>query len=128
MNHITEHTLGIIVLKPGPTGRPGAGTGPGWRKNRERKNPVWPGDPANPVKTRLQTRWILFFFVFLLKQYRFDFKNKLARPTWWPDQNSKSESWTRPTTGSSLKTMLVFFICFVTKGIEIASTQTYYLY
>jgi len=65
-----------IVLKPGPTGRPGTGIGPGWRKNRGRKtrrDPVsnsltfvftkttsfwfkkiknWPGRPSDPVKTR----------------------------------------------------------------------------
>jgi hypothetical protein len=68
-----------IVLKPGLTwrvdlrrGQPGAGTEPGWRKNRGRKNSVWLG------KTRLQS--VDFFF--LLKQHRFDFKKKnwLGRP------------------------------------------------
>jgi len=37
--------------RPGPAGRPGAGTGPGWRKNGGRKNPVWPGWPDG------STRW-----------------------------------------------------------------------
>jgi hypothetical protein len=56
-----------------PTGRPGARTGPGWRKNMGRKNPVWPGDLANPVKNSVATRWVLFFtktmsFWFFLKK------------------------------------------------------------
>jgi len=58
-----------IVLKPGPArrvdlgpGRPEAGTGPGWRKNRKSHDPVWPGrlgelTRQNPVATR----WLLFF-------------------------------------------------------------------
>jgi hypothetical protein len=44
-----------VVLKSGPVrrvdswpGRSGPGTGPGWRKNRKRKIPVWPGDPVRP--------------------------------------------------------------------------------
>jgi len=36
-------------VDPGP-GRPGAGTGPGWWKNGGRKNPMWPGDPADPAR------------------------------------------------------------------------------
>ena len=47
------NTVKIIVLKSGPArrvdpgpGRPGAGTGPGWRKNRGRKNLAWPGWPG----------------------------------------------------------------------------------
>jgi hypothetical protein len=40
-----------LAGKPG-TSRPGAGTGPGWRKNRGRKNQCdpagWLGDPARP--------------------------------------------------------------------------------
>ena len=57
-----------IVLKPDParrvdpgSDRLGAGTRPGWRKNRGRKNPMWPGWPGWPGKTQLQTRWFFFF-------------------------------------------------------------------
>jgi hypothetical protein len=56
--------------QPGPVGRPGAGTGLGWKKNRGRKNPVRPGNTRS--KTRLQP--VDFCFVFLLKRRRFDFK------------------------------------------------------
>ena len=52
-----------IVLKPGPMSRPGAGIGPGWKKNKGRKtrrDPV-----ANPLT-----------FFFLLKRCRFDLKKK----------------------------------------------------
>ena len=89
----------IIVLKPGPArqvdpgpGRPGSGTGPSWRKNMERKNPVWPSKIRS--KTRLQP--VVFF---LLKQRRFDFfkKNWLG----WPGQNPEP----RPWIGPGLKTM-----------------------
>ena len=105
-----------IVLKLGPTrrvdpglGRPEAGTGPGWRKNGGRKNPVWPGGSTRwPGKTQWQTRWLLFFFVFfffLLKRRRFDFflKNWPGRPgqTRWPGQNPEPEPW----TGPGLKTL-----------------------
>jgi hypothetical protein len=61
-------------------GWPGAGTGPGWRKNRRRKNPVWPGQKpsCNPLT-----------FVFLLKRRRFNFFKKLTRTIWWFGQNPK---------------------------------------
>ena len=51
--------------RPGLVGRPGAETGPDWRKNRGKKNPVWPGQKpdCNPLT-----------FVFLLKRRRFNFK------------------------------------------------------
>jgi hypothetical protein len=70
LSTMTREGIHSIVLKPGPArrvdpgpGRPGAGTGPGWRKNRGRKNPVWPGGSTRwPGKTRWQTRWLLFFF------------------------------------------------------------------
>ena len=61
----------IIVLKPGPgPDQPGAGTGPGWWKNRKSHDPVWPGRPGeltrltrqNPVKNPVATRCLLFFF------------------------------------------------------------------
>jgi hypothetical protein len=73
----------IIVLKPGPVwrvdpgpGRSGAGTGPGWKKNRVRKNLVWPS------KTRSKT-WLqpVDFCFFLLKRRRFDFFKKRIDPT-----------------------------------------------
>jgi hypothetical protein len=70
-----------IVLKPGPArrvdqgpGRPGVGTGPDWRKNRVRKNPMWPGWLG---KTRLQP---VDFCFFLPKRRRFDFKKKQIDP------------------------------------------------
>jgi len=72
--YIFSEIISGIVLKPGSArrvdpglSRPGIGTRPGWRKNRVRKNPVWPSEPAilsyNPLT-----------FVFLLKQRRFDLK------------------------------------------------------
>jgi hypothetical protein len=79
-----------IVLKPGRAqrvdpgpGRPEAGTGPGWRKNRGRKNPVWlswPGDPVDPARPGCKPV-DFFIFYFLLKWRRFDFKKQeLTRP------------------------------------------------
>jgi hypothetical protein len=63
-------TLEINSFKTwsGPTGRPGAGTGPSWRKNMGRKNPVWPGKTQS--KTQLQP---VDFFFLLLKRRRFNF-------------------------------------------------------
>jgi len=78
-----------------PTGRSGAGTGPGWRKNIRRKNPVWPGDLANPVKNSVATRWVLFFtktmsfwFFFLKKSWpgRSDDPVKTQNLSLGPDQ------------------------------------------
>jgi hypothetical protein len=71
-----------IVLKParrvepGPS-RPVAATRPGWRKNRKRKNRC---DLVDPVKNPVATCWLLFFFVFLLKWYRFNFFLKKIDP------------------------------------------------
>jgi hypothetical protein len=58
---VKRYVFHSFETRPGPAGRPGAGTGSGWRKNKGRKNPAWPGWPG---KTRLQTRWLLFFFLF----------------------------------------------------------------
>ena len=75
---------------PDLTGLPGAGIESGWRKNKERKNPVWPG------KTRSKI-WLqpVDFFFFLLKRCRFDFLKKLTRAT-----RSKSGIQTLDRTGS----------------------------
>ena len=62
---IVQPTIIIIVLKFSSarrvdlgSGRFGAETRPGWRKNKERKNPVWPGCLAGwPYKTRSKT-WL----------------------------------------------------------------------
>ena len=83
-----------IVLKLGLTGRPRVGTRLGWRKNRGRKNPVWPGGLTrqNSVKNSVVTRW---FYFFLLKRHRFDLKKK---------------NWPGPATGPGLKNMLLKFI------------------
>lgn len=60
-----------IVLKPGPTGWSGTRLIWGWnwtrlKKNKGKKNPVWPGWPdglsRRPGKTRLQTCWLFFLF------------------------------------------------------------------
>ena len=78
-----------------PGGQSRAGTGPGWRKNRERKNPVWLN--GLPGKTRLQTYWLLSFLFFLLKRRRFDLKKKeLTQPIRWPRQNPEPGPWIRP--------------------------------
>jgi hypothetical protein len=63
-------------------------------------------DPVRPG-----CKLVDFCFFFLLKRRRFDFKKKL---TWWPDQNPKPESWTRPARKPGLKTMLlsVNSLCF----------------
>jgi hypothetical protein len=47
--YILAYIAPFIVLKPGPAGRLGTRS---WsqtelKKNRERKNPVWPGDPVD---------------------------------------------------------------------------------
>jgi hypothetical protein len=78
-------SLGSIVLKPGLTWwidqEPGAGTGPDWKKNRRRKNPVWPDGltqrPGWPGKTRLQP--VDFCFVFFTITMSFWFKIFLTR-------------------------------------------------
>ena len=62
-------------IRSSQTGRPETRptrneTGPGWKKNKEMKNLVWPDWPG-----RL-TQWSgcnSLTFIFLLKQYRFDF-------------------------------------------------------
>jgi hypothetical protein len=76
------YMLFFIVLKFGPAGWSGAETGLSWRKNKERKNSVWPGWPGKiRSKTRLQP--IDFCFFFKLKRHRFDFfKKKLTWTTW----------------------------------------------
>ena len=106
-----KRTVYAIVLKPGSAwrvdpgpGRPGTRTGPGWKKNKGRKNSVWPGWPGeltrqDPVVNPLT-------FVFFIKTTLFWFKKKLIQPTRWPGQNPKPEFWTGPTTGPGLKTMV----------------------
>jgi hypothetical protein len=83
--------------RPGPPGRPG--TGPtrgwnraGWRKNRVKKNPVWPGQKpgCNPLT-----------FVFLLKRYRFDLKKRID--TGDPVTRSKPETRTLNLEPSRIK-------------------------
>jgi len=97
-----------IVLKPGLArrvdpglGRPGAGTGPGWRKNGGRKNPAWPS------KTGCKLVDFCFFCFFTKTTSFWFFKKKLTRPTQWPGQNPKPGPW----TGPGLKTMgmVIFF-------------------
>jgi hypothetical protein len=94
----------LNFLKPGPAwrvdpgpGRSEAGTEPGWRKNRERKNPVWPGG-LTQSKTWLQPVDFCFYWndvilIFLKKNW-----------SGQPGQNLKSGFW----IGSGLKTMVIF--------------------
>jgi hypothetical protein len=97
--------------RPGLAGRPGAGTGAGWRKNRKRKNLVWPGRlNRRPGKTRLQTRWLLIFFVFFTKTTSFWFKKKLTRPT-----RSKPGTRALDRAGHRCKPIDFFFIIFLLK-------------
>jgi len=67
--------------------------------------PSWPGDPVDPVKNPVATRWLFF----LLKQRRFDFFKKInpGKPvkTQWPGQNLEPGPGTGPTTEPGLKTM-----------------------
>jgi len=91
-----------IVLKPslarwvdpGP-GRSGAGTGPGWRKNRGRKNPAWPRWPGELTRSKAQMQPV--DFCFFTKTMSFWFKKKN-----WPGQNPESGLW----IGLDLKAML----------------------
>jgi hypothetical protein len=91
-------------VDPGP-GRPGVGTGPGWRKKKKGK--TW-CDPARPGQNSVAIRWLLFF---LLKQRHFDFKKNWLG---WPGQNLKPGSW----TGPGLKTMLLPLIMMMIIKIE----------
>jgi hypothetical protein len=84
-------------------GRPGARAGSGWRKNRGRKNPMWPGDlvknhGCNPLT------FVLFFTKTML--FWFKKKKELTRATRWPSQNLEPGPWTEPATGPGLKTMV----------------------
>ena len=110
----TNPTSESIVLKPGPAwradpgpGRPEAGTGPGWRKNRGRKNSVWPSwpgdpvDPARPGQDPVANLLNFVFFFFLLKWRRFDLKKQeLTRPK----PGDPVKTW-NPEPGPNLKTM-----------------------
>ena len=65
----------IIVLKPGPAGRPETRPTRGWnraglKKNRGRKNPVWPG--CNPLT--------FIFFITKTTLFWLKKKNWLVRP------------------------------------------------
>jgi hypothetical protein len=82
-----------LAGRPG-TGRPGAGTGPGWRKNRGRKNQCDPVTRQDPVKNPVTTRWLFF----LLKRRYFDFKKN------WPERPGQNPE-PGPWTGLGLKTM-----------------------
>jgi len=82
-----------IVLKPGLTwrvdlgrGQPGAGTEPGWRKNRGRKNSVWLGK----TRSKPGCNPLTFFFT---KTTSFWFKKKeLTRATRWPGDPVKTRN------------------------------------
>ena len=108
-----NHYYHSFETRPGPRVDPGpeAETGPGWRKNGRRKNPMWPDWPGgltwqDPVANPLT--FVFFCFFFLLKQRHFDLKKKkLTRPTWWPDQNLEPGPWTGPATRPGLKTMTI---------------------
>jgi len=88
-----------IVLKPGLAqwvdlgpSRPGAGTGPGWRKKMERKNLMWAGWPGqDPVANPLT-----FDFFFTKTTSFWFFLKKMTRPIRWPGQNPEPGPWTRP--------------------------------
>jgi hypothetical protein len=72
--------LKTIVLKPGTAGRFRTRPTRDWRKNRERKNSVWPSWPRAgwPGKTWLKTRLQpIDFCFFLLKRHHFDFLKKI---------------------------------------------------
>jgi hypothetical protein len=86
--------------RPDLTGRPGAGTGPGLRKNRGSQNLGWLGDP---VKNSVATRWILLFFTKTTSFYFF--KSELTRATRWPSQNPEPRPWAGSTIGLGLKTL-----------------------
>ena len=85
--HVILLTLApVIVLKPGPAGRPGTWPTRGWnraglKKKREKEKPGvtrWV-DPARPDQDPVVNP-LTFFFVFLLKRRRFDFKKKRTDP------------------------------------------------
>ena len=70
----------IIILKSGLTRwvdqGPDIRIGLSWRKNRGRKNPVWPGDPVDPARSSQKHNYDSLIFFFLLKQYHFNLKKK----------------------------------------------------
>jgi hypothetical protein len=80
-------SLSSIVLKSGLAWRidqeSGTETGPDWRKNKRRKNPVWLDGltqrPGWPNKTRLQS--VDFCFVFFTITMSFWFKFFLTQTT-----------------------------------------------
>jgi hypothetical protein len=101
-----EHSF---ETRPGPAGHPGARTGPGWRKNEGRKNPVWPDWPG-----RL-TQWpgckpvdFYYFFIFFTKTMSFWFFLK----TNWPGQNPEPGPWAGPGLKTMLESIRLFFEIF----------------
>ena len=60
---IEKGSILVIVLKPVcPAGWPGAGTGPGLRKNRKSQNLRWPGDSVEPARHGCNLLTFVFFF------------------------------------------------------------------
>jgi hypothetical protein len=106
--------------RPGPTGRSEAEIELGWRKNRRRKNPVWPGWPSeltrqDPARPGQKPGCNPLTFIFLLKRRRFDFlKKKLTRAT-----RSKHETRALNRTESKnygkryFSLISIYFICHV---------------
>ena len=102
-----KRTVYAIVLKPGSAwrvdpgpGRPGTRTRPGWKKNKGRKNSVWPGWPGeltrqDPVVNPLT-------FVFFIKTTLFWFKKKTnpADPVTWSKPKTRALDWADYRTGS----------------------------
>ena len=105
------NTVKTIVLKSGAAwlvdsgpGRPGAGTRPSWRKNRGRKNLVWPGWPGGLTQQpgwpgqKLSCNSLIFvLFFFLQKRRHFYFKKKLIRTI--QATRSKPGTWTLDRAG-----------------------------
>jgi hypothetical protein len=104
--------LQCFETRPGPAGRPGAGTRPGWWKNSISHDPVWPsgltGDPAKPGQ-KPGCNPLTFFFFTKTTPFWIFFKIGIdpADPakTRWPGQNPEPGPWTGP--GS--KTLLICF-------------------
>jgi hypothetical protein len=117
--------------RPGPVGRPGAGTEPGWEKNRERKNSVWPGGlTRQPSKTRSKTQLQpIDFCFFFTKTTSFWFKIFLTRSK--PETRALNQAGSK-TMISSLKDftwdhILEFHNPILYRHIQVLNLKSFYL-